>query len=229
MSVNVHRENEDYPSIFNEITTQNPDIFVLIEYTEKLHHEIQTSDLVNEYPFQHHAFTRHNGKDDGTGIYSKTPITAEKELLNKKIISLSVKIDGEKTQIIAVHLENPIVSAESKKLRDLQMKTIAKEAMEHNITHETPVLVIGDFNTLPFSHALFDLRNEANLRTPQTDLGCAPTWNPFRKKRTKYIGVQLDYALHTKKIKAHNFQLGNFISSDHYPIIFDFSVRKAGE
>ncbi len=234
MSINVLRTNEKHQNIINEIATQNPNIFILIEYTQALHSVLQKSDFViNQYPNNHHTFTTHNNAEDGVAIYSKEPIKIEEEFFNGKLIVITTEVKYKKLYIITGHLENPVSSKQNHSIRDQQIRKITEQTIKYNTIQEMPVIVIGDFNTTQYSFAFSDMLKKGGLKNAQIGFGYKPTWSPFLTKHTRHLGIQIDHALHTQEVQINNFKVGNFIGSDHYPIIIDLIIKtknkQAGE
>lgn len=229
MSANVLRSNKNYHIIIDEIERQNPDIFISIEHTKNLHKALQSSEIKNKYQNNHNAFTIHNKKEDGIGIYSKLPIKIEEELFNKQVILTSTTTNNQKLYIIVVHIENPLSPNRKKLIRKNQFKAIIEKIKKHNHLEQIPLMIIGDLNSTQYSFLFSHPLQKFELKNAQTGFKHTPTWSPLITKYAKYLGLQIDHALHTKEIKIHNFSVGNFIKSDHRPIIVDFSVKKAGE
>ena len=221
MSINILRTNTEYQKILNEIAKENADIVVLIEYTKKWHTELQnTPALQILYPHQHIEYLLHNGKEDGVAIYSKTPITKVEPLNENNLITVKIK----NFHLITGHLSNPIVSKQNQEKRDEQLATIVRKIKKYNIIQEIPTIVIADFNSTQHSYEFKDMISKSGLKNAQTDIIYQPTWSPALTKYTRLIGLTIDHALHTKEIRTKNFKTGNFIGSDHYPIIVNLRI-----
>ena len=88
---------------------------------------------------------------------------------------------------------------------------------------ETPVILMGDFNTFNGAREILQLLQETHLhdyaKLDKISQGLThPTWHPKRR---------LDYVLTSPQIHVHQYQVLNFHFSDHMPLFVTFSLRSA--
>ncbi len=80
-----------------------------------------------------------------------------------------------------------------------------------------PVIIGGDFNTFWGSDELELFLAASDMQNANPDsLPSHPSHAPHR---------QLDFILHSKELKVHNFSIPDVQLSDHAPLICDFSFR----
>lgn len=88
-----------------------------------------------------------------------------------------------------------------------------------------PVLVVGDMNTTPVSYTYRILQHglrDAFLESSDGHLGHSFAKRVGLQGNTTgrlRLGVRIDYILHSKQLRASDFQVPHVDYSDHYPII----------
>lgn len=95
-------------------------------------------------------------------------------------------------------------------IRSRQAKAIHEDAKRSPY----PVLIVGDMNTTPVSYTYRILQRgmrDAFLESSNGQVG-----HTFVKR---FMGVRIDYILHSKQLSASGFDVPHVDYSDHYPII----------
>ncbi|MBO4577985.1 MAG: endonuclease/exonuclease/phosphatase family protein [Paludibacteraceae bacterium] len=87
-----------------------------------------------------------------------------------------------------------------------------------------PVLVVGDMNTTPVSYTYRVLQSnlrDAFLESSNGNLGYTLTKKAGNGSLSRHLrlGVRIDYILHSKDLRATDFDTQQVDYSDHYPII----------
>ena len=88
----------------------------------------------------------------------------------------------------------------------------------------TPLVVMGDLNATPWSNVLHGLMSAAGLRPATLGHGLQPTW----RLGSLLFGAPLDHVLVSSHWQSTGFKVGADIGSDHYPVIADLVLKKAG-
>ena len=86
-----------------------------------------------------------------------------------------------------------------------------------------PVLLLGDLNATPWSHAFRRLLRRSGLRDSMRGHGVQNTWptgNPL-------LRIPIDHCLHSDAVEIVDRERGPKAGSDHFPLIVDFRVHEA--
>lgn len=100
----------------------------------------------------------------------------------------------------------PLIGLGGPGARAAELDALASEPYEH------PTVIVGDFNTVPWSPVLLQLTEERNLR--RLNIGARTTWlSPLL-----FLGLPIDHALVSEAMMA-SAEVGPHIRSDHRPLI----------
>ena len=80
---------------------------------------------------------------------------------------------------------------------------------------ESTIVVVGDLNATPWSHAHRTLRNRAGLSDSQRGAGLQPTWLTGLGP----LMIPIDHALHTPDLISGDRRTGPAAGSDHRPLV----------
>ncbi len=126
-----------------------------------------------------------------------------------------VPLGTEIISVLGVHPPSP-TSADRAKQRD----TLLAAAGDWAANADGPVIVAGDLNASPWSHAFRSLARRGGLTNSQRGFGLQPTWpdgwGPFM--------IAIDHALHTRDLAAINRETGPAFGSDHRPLLVTFAA-----
>jgi endonuclease/exonuclease/phosphatase family metal-dependent hydrolase len=78
-------------------------------------------------------------------------------------------------------------------------------------------VVLGDLNATPWSPYFRNLERAASLR----DTGRRSGWRPTWPSALPPLWIPLDHCLVSKEIPYASRTVGNYVGSDHFPIIVD--------
>lgn len=155
-----------------------------------------------------------------------------------------VNIKGRHLMLVNVHLHSPgldkeqqgvmtsIRSVSTAKESAREFNDTIKDKIKHSLVqHDSdlntmckilenyhgPVIVCGDFNDVPESHALLKMK-KAGFHSVQAEVGLGPliTFNQHM------MWFQLDHILYRGDIRPLNIRKGRIRTSDHYPLTSDF-------
>jgi len=82
---------------------------------------------------------------------------------------------------------------------------------------------VGDLNVTPFSPHFQRLLHAGGLHRCVPDGELTPTW----PARFPPLFIQIDHCLATAGVQAWNFEVGEYVGSDHYPISIDVAPVSA--
>jgi endonuclease/exonuclease/phosphatase family metal-dependent hydrolase len=178
-------------------------------------------------------------------IYSKHPIINEGSInfepyngANGCIFS-DININGKIVRFYNIHFNSNKVSgmlaedidmSQEKKtikriyliLKKMRLTAQYRGKQAENVTAHMsncpyPIVVCGDFNTIPVSYPYHILRKNLNDAFQESGLGYAQTY------RERVPALKIDHILTDKKIKTFNTEVLKVNFSDHYPIVSELS------
>jgi endonuclease/exonuclease/phosphatase (EEP) superfamily protein YafD len=80
------------------------------------------------------------------------------------------------------------------------------------------VVVIGDFNSTPWSGRFREFLHQTDLRNSQRGFGLQPTWHASLPSP---LMIAIDHCLHSKSIATVKRATGSNIGSDHLPLFVE--------
>ncbi|WP_417581162.1 endonuclease/exonuclease/phosphatase family protein [Pelagibacterium sp.] len=223
MTFNVFGRNEEPESLVANILDVDADIVALQEYGPGLRSAVHP-DLTERYPhFQYCA----GGQRAFVGLYAKLPF----EPLDADACSSSIMSTDRTARIIVrFQTENgPAFSLATTHndwpapiTRQAEQFATLREALS---TVEPPLIIVGDFNSTPWSYALRSFVSAAELTRHTYNLPTFPTlWYYLRDWRAMFPILPIDHVMTRGQIAIHDLRAGQPSGSDHLPIIVDFSV-----
>ena len=84
---------------------------------------------------------------------------------------------------------------------------------QQSLTH--PMVVLGDFNSTPWSRAFRTFQQQSGLTLSQHGIGLKPTWPAQLPTGFK---IPIDTCLHSPSLRTLNYRVGPSVGSDHHPI-----------
>jgi endonuclease/exonuclease/phosphatase (EEP) superfamily protein YafD len=229
MTHNVFGLNYDMKRVAQVIAEQDPDIVALQEYFP----EQQALDalLKPNYPY---SVRCQGGKRANLGLYSKIPF--DKEMSDKDcpdtanatqrtahIIAAFTLSDGAHFSVMTTHMDWPFPIERQKQ----ELAAAAQEA----IAVDGPLIVVGDFNSTPWSYAMKGFEAETGLRRETRNLITFPELFtvPERISRDGIVHttpfLPLDQVFE-RGVVVTELHRGPPTGSDHLPVVFTFAVAK---
>lgn len=220
MSFNVLASSNAFDIVKRQVNDIDPDVLLIVECDREWHVALQSLIDDGTYP-HHHRIPRWHGF--GIAVFSKLPIgkkqviqlTADKT--DVPMLICDVKVGDKQLRLAGVHVMSP-TSQYRMELRNLQFEEAAKILSNS----ELPTIVAGDFNCTPWSPFLNQFLNETDYRDSRHGFGYQGTWNAHYHWPAL---IPIDHAFVSPEIHVHNRFVGKTTTSDHYPIIFDVSIR----
>lgn len=223
MTFNVFGRNEEPESIVANIAAVDPDFVALQEYSPGVRKVVHPP-LAELYPhFQYCA----GGQRAFVGLYSRLPF----EPLDEDTCSSSI-MSTDRTARIIVRFETqtgPDFSLATTHndwpapvTRQAEQFATLRDALS---TVEPPLILVGDFNSTPWSYALRGFVSEAGLTRHTFNVPTFPTlWYYLRDWRPTFPILPIDHVMTRGDIAIHSLRTGEPSGSDHLPIIVEFSV-----
>lgn len=232
MTHNVFGLNFDMARVRAVIDAEQPDIIALQEYFGEQSSELHPL-LKSKYPY--FAQCR-GGKRANIAIYSKLPFEEAEEdgacpndaygkQRTARIVATFKLSDGTTFSVLTTHLDWPLPVAR---------QTMQFEALSEAVkAAKGPLLVVGDFNSTPWSYALRDFamrsmldRQTRNLVTFPLRFTAPHRFFPDGLMDTFPL-LPLDHVLTRGPIAVHALHAAADTGSDHLPIVVTFSVTPA--
>lgn len=223
MTFNVFGRNEEPESIVENIASVDPDFVALQEYSPDVRSVVHP--LLSEvYPhFQYCA----GGQRAFVGLYSRLPF----EPLDEDTCSSSI-ISPDRTARIIVRVETPSGPDFSLATthndwpapvtRQAEQFATLRDALS---TVEPPLILVGDFNSTPWSYTLKTFVSQSGLTRHTHNMPTFPMlWYYLRDWRPTLPFLPIDHVMTRGEIGIHSLTTGEPSGSDHLPIIVEFSV-----
>lgn len=228
MTHNLFGLNYDMDRVRAVIAEEQPDIIALQEYFPEQSSELGPL-LRLDYP---HFVQCRGGKRANIAIYSKLafdeaedagecPPDAYGSQRTARILA-NFEVEGSRFAVMTTHLDWPVpVGRQTRQFAELSAATKAVRG---------PLLVVGDFNSTPWSYALRDFAMRSMLERHTRNVVTYPLrfWAPHRffpdgLIRTLPV-LPLDHVMSRGSIAVHAVHAGADTGSDHLPVIVSFSV-----
>jgi endonuclease/exonuclease/phosphatase (EEP) superfamily protein YafD len=210
MSVNVLMENEDHAAVAKRIKEHDPDLLFLMETDKRW---LKALDPVLK-EFGH--VIRHP-KDNHYGLAFATNLKVRQAQIEYLTVSDTPSIfaeletpTGTPFRFVGLHPRPPVVGVDTQ-TRDDQLYFAARFARRT----ETPVLVMGDFNTVVWSRVAHEFKRVGEYLDPRIGRGPLPSFNA----KSWLMRFPIDQLYVTPDVALVDFARGEPVGSDHFPII----------
>ncbi len=206
---NLGNDNVRFDLVKKMIQQESPQVLILSEITDSRYQQLK--DVLAVYPTQ----SIHSRSDNfGIAVFSKfsmkTLSTHYIGKANVPTIETVFEWENQETVLWAIHPLPPI-GKQYWELRNEQLKLTAPILKKE----KRPKIVIGDFNTTPWSY-WFGVIKVKGLRDSSLSFGIQPTWPSFWPK---FLRIPIDHALVSREIQVIQYRVLEDIGSDHLPIL----------
>jgi endonuclease/exonuclease/phosphatase (EEP) superfamily protein YafD len=218
MTINIYgAHNQKYSSVINLVKEKNPEILCINEIT-KLWMQRLKSDLP-EYKYRFDE-----GISGGAAIFSRVPIerVSPPDLVPVKRYGVRgrLKLAGRPVLICAVHPPAP-----TDRGRWLNRNREFDRLSADSAAADEPVILIGDFNSTPFSPYFRKLLKDGKLCDSENGKGIQPSWNALFKVVPPLVPI--DHCLTSGQFAVLERYLGPNVGSDHLPVIVKLHLQEA--
>ena len=213
VSFNVLSSNLRHAETVAWVRQTDPDLAFFPEVTP-----VWAADLESLKSTMPHCIEHPQRDNFGLALFSKYPIL-EPELVDSRFLEVAmvrvvVEIAGRRVVFCGVHPllpGSPAFAAD----RDAVLQQVAAMARRES----GPVIVAGDLNATPWSHAMQPLV-AAGLRDTQLGRGFSATW----QRNIPIFAIPIDHLLLGGNIAASARWTGPDLGSDHHPVIADLRL-----
>lgn len=214
MSANIHYSHHKSALLQAEIERVDPDVIVLVEPTPDYYGD--GSPLRQSHP---HVIFHLDGA--GTGIMMASRLAWERasSLALSSRYSPSVyatfcpapeRGPAGCIDVLGIHPISP-VGARRSRMRDAELRAVAEFVRARQPER---FVVLGDFNTTPWSVRFAELLDRSGLSENPLGRGLTATWT----SKNPLFGLPIDHVLVGRDIQIINQEVGADIASDHFPI-----------
>ena len=201
--------NPDAKLLLDQVTSEQPDVVVLQEYTPGWHQALQNE--LAEYPYR---LDEPQAGAFGIALLSKIPLEnaqivhAAPEGLPE--IHAEMRLDGQTIHVVSAHPMPPMGKAWIES-RNEQLLMLGNELGRA----PRPTILVGDLNISMFAPTYRDFENRTGLRNARQGFGLAPTFPAF----LPIALIPIDHVLVSDEFAVTDFRTGDNTGSDHLPII----------
>ena len=188
----------------------NGEVFGLVTFSK---FKIKDWGVVHQYD---------NGKGKSSALYTDIDVKGKLiRVFNTHLRSLRfLPTDYEFVENISENNEKQVLEKSKSIFSKVMSSAIKRDSEVDAILDKIeespyPVIVLGDFNEPPYSHAYPQIKNKLQDPFLKYGFGLGTTYDGI----TTIPGLRLDYILHDKKLNATGFTSGPSQLSDHRPLM----------
>jgi endonuclease/exonuclease/phosphatase (EEP) superfamily protein YafD len=211
---NVQYTNTNYAPFLGLIRAEMPHVVIAQEANEPwLAH---LGELTAKFPY---AVTVPGRGGWGMALYSRLPIAhAEVIYLGQQRrpgVIARLDLGASVLALVTIHPRAPL---HNRAFGDRNEQLLAATKVVETVP--PPKLLVGDFNTSPWSPYYTRVVRDTNLRDARKGFGLLPTW----PAALPWLGVPIDHCLVSPELTVARMRTGPNIGSDHLPLIIDLRV-----
>jgi endonuclease/exonuclease/phosphatase (EEP) superfamily protein YafD len=212
MSFNLLSTNESYSEVIEYIQTVDPDLVLLHEASRPWEVAIESADL--DYQI---IRPRSDDLIFGTLVLIRgediTAVSHGYAESAPRAVDLDFTPQGWSTPVAALGI-HPLAPTDQERadLRDAQLGFAGEWASGR----AGAFMVVGDFNSTPWSWPFRRLMGSAELTSSQIGFGLQPS---FPTTSNLLLRVPIDHLVHSESLEVTGRQLGPALGSDHFPLV----------
>lgn len=215
-SINLSSSSNSYGEVAAFIRSRSPDIVVLLEFDRQWKNGL--SAVTEEYRYKR-MIARENV---GIAILSKVKVSGMEILYldTTGVPSLLVEVvlDNQRIQVLAIHPEAPLGEQAFETRNEAFSSIIARrQSLSENL------MIIGDFNTTPYSIYFRKLLKGLNLVDSRKGFGVLATWPAWLPPAR----IPIDHCLISKNLFVRRREVGPMVGSDHLPVYVEVGFAPA--
>jgi endonuclease/exonuclease/phosphatase (EEP) superfamily protein YafD len=213
LSFNVGISNPNRGDVAEFIAIEDPDVVFIFESSFEWEDAIRAADL----PLQIGAVVP-RGRIAGVTVLARPELLpgAVEVSIGGEAAAVSLDLGGERVDFIGVHPPSPTTADRSER-RD----AILAAAAEWVTSRPGEVVLVGDLNATPWSHAFRNLRRNGGLTDTMRGAGLQPTW----PDGWGWLAIPIDHILHTSGLAAADRRTGPAFGSAHRPVLVTIGTR----
>ena len=222
--LNLNYNNPNLESLLSTLADERFDLLIIQEASDKEHRSIKKLNKYYPYSF---GLSETEATPSGMAIFSRLPITEKKihdlNFKSGQLLEIIVQVPNSVTpiQVWALHPSSP----RNKALWQLRNKTLSALTDKIITSAFTHKVVVGDFNSSPWSTPFKHLQKQGQLKNSADSFGYFPSWSYsdapiFSTLSSAYI----DHCLISTAFNVLNKQSQSISGSDHQLVITDLAI-----
>jgi endonuclease/exonuclease/phosphatase (EEP) superfamily protein YafD len=219
VALNVQVGNRDLPGIAAYLESLNADVVVLEEVTTATAERLGA--LLPGFAHRHVAVEE---GVRGVAIFSRWPLLSPRRLVHAgEMFGVRVDLDLGDRQLglYGMHFNWPLV-VRAARGRNAQLQAIGRELAECS----DACVVVGDFNTTPWSSHFRDLLAHSGFHDCAAGHGWLPTWPAGLPA---WLRIRIDQCLVSPAVSVAGVRVGASVGSDHLSTINDLRVGRPSQ
>lgn len=214
LHLNVHGRNTQHQALIRQLLTQDADLVTLIEVNHRWAKVLKNA-LRQHYPYSF-VFPVDN-LFSGIAIFAKYPIQQVRYVFDDEPPTVvgDLCLPQGKVHFMSTHVSAPILQGRVPR-RYQQMKKLAQEINQHSTK---PVLLLGDFNAVPWEKLIRDFKHNTQMQDVRISwLPTFPTW-------ALWAGIPIDYIFYSPQLTCQQLTTFQGTGSDHVGLVGEFSLN----
>jgi endonuclease/exonuclease/phosphatase (EEP) superfamily protein YafD len=207
LTFNVGVSNPNRADVAAFIAAEDPDVVFIFESSFEWEDTIRASDL----PLQIVAVVP-RGRIAGVTVLVRPSLRpgAVDVNLGGEAAAVTVDLGDQRVDVLGIHPVSPTTAARSQR-RDEMMAAAAGWVQARS----GEVIVVGDMNASPWSHAFRNLRRRGGLVDTMRGAGLQPSW----PDGWGLLAIPIDHVLYTTGLASADRRTGPAFGSAHRPVI----------
>lgn len=148
---------------------------------------------------------------NSTLIFTNTHIIHLPSYASRPLLVTETQLDGTPLTLLSLHVTRPR-NQRTHQSQTNELQSVAQWSHQQQTQHNQAVIIIGDFNTTPWSTQFTQLLTEGNLTNAQQGHSLHGTWPSFLPAPLR---IPIDHSLHTPHISTLNHTVQRLPQSDH--------------
>ncbi|MBY4127456.1 endonuclease/exonuclease/phosphatase family protein [Rhodococcus fascians] len=213
LTVNVAHGDADAAAIVDAVRSNDVDILAVQELTPEEVTDLQAAGIDELLPF---SFTAALPVADGTGLWSRTPLTEGTRLDNFGFVPVQARttVDGQDLILVSFHAMSPATPRHTTEW-DADL-TRMRSIME---TYQGTSIIAGDFNATD-DHRQF----RALASSPFSDAADGAGAGLFRTFPSERPLARLDHVVTSENVRARSVQPLAIPDSDHLAVLAELQL-----
>jgi endonuclease/exonuclease/phosphatase (EEP) superfamily protein YafD len=221
--VNLDHENKDTTSAIKYIESQNVELVLLQEVTSRWLAVLQSN-------LSRYRVAMSLPRENSTGVAMLVPTTPSQSVeivatqtlelppnSGQPLVETTLRWGGREVVILGLSIARPR-NRDSSAFQQVEFDAAAEWSLRQQRQDKREVVVMGDFNSTPWSSRYEKFLQDSNLRNSLRGFGLQPTWHASLPSP---LMVAIDHCLHSQSIKTVNRATGANIGSDHLPLFVE--------
>lgn len=216
---NVQYQNINYSALLKLAREEQPDVLVAQEVTKEWCRELLA--LAALLP---HRVAVPGALGAGITLLSRFPFDHSEVIFNEEHqrpgIVVRMTFGGQHFSLLTMHTHAPL-----RRFHFGYRNALLAAAARVIRRLPTPVILLGDLNTSPWSPYFAALLRATKLREARRGFGVLTTWPVWL--RLPFLMLPIDHCLVSHDINVIQMRTGPDIGSDHLPVIIDLALPAA--